>query len=290
MNFLSEEGRKVAGDVAERHDVSPEAVAELLRALAAGGGTQAQFSHPDLGGMGQWSQGGMTMVGDMFNNGLKAKVDALCTELSGHLRSDGLFAARPVPSQAQSQSQRGHRAGQGTGLFVSGTSSSNWWPEGLGSPASVGSQNDLRYAFFPATRRLAISVGGKTTVHDTGDHLISGYSQQQSGSQLLTFTSQHGLVRVCDLPVVSPDATASPAGSEADAEEPVVTAPTAVRTPSEPAPAATAASKPAAQASAASATEDDVFAKIEQLATLHQKGILNATEFEAKKSELLARI
>ena len=42
----------------------------MVRALMEGNGSQAQFSHPDLGGMGQWSQGGMIMVGDMFNEGL----------------------------------------------------------------------------------------------------------------------------------------------------------------------------------------------------------------------------
>jgi hypothetical protein len=42
----------------------------------------AQFDHRELGGAGQWMPGGMTMVGDMFNHGLKAKVDGLCSELS----------------------------------------------------------------------------------------------------------------------------------------------------------------------------------------------------------------
>ena len=45
----------------------------------------AQFTHPELGGSGQWMQGGMTMVGDMFNNALKAQVDGLCAELSRFL-------------------------------------------------------------------------------------------------------------------------------------------------------------------------------------------------------------
>jgi hypothetical protein len=64
-----------------RHSVSPDAVRTILRALRSGGGTMAQFSHPDFGGMSQWSTG-MTMVGDIFNNSLKAKLDALCTELA----------------------------------------------------------------------------------------------------------------------------------------------------------------------------------------------------------------
>jgi hypothetical protein len=49
--------------------------------VAAGGGTLAQFNcnHPELGGNGQWMSGGMTMVGDMFNYGLKATVSGLCS-------------------------------------------------------------------------------------------------------------------------------------------------------------------------------------------------------------------
>ena len=48
-----------------------DAVATLLRAVLDAAACMAQFSHPELGGMGQWSQGGMIMIGDMFNNGLK---------------------------------------------------------------------------------------------------------------------------------------------------------------------------------------------------------------------------
>ena len=68
---LTPEGRRLVEDVAQRHGVSADAVLTLLQAVAAGHGTSAQFSHPELGGMGQWSQGGMIMVGDMFNNALK---------------------------------------------------------------------------------------------------------------------------------------------------------------------------------------------------------------------------
>src|ERR1700694_1082399 len=67
--------------VSIRHSVSADAVRTILQALRSGGGTMAQFSHPDFGGMSQWSSG-MTMVGDMFNTGLKAKLDAVCTELA----------------------------------------------------------------------------------------------------------------------------------------------------------------------------------------------------------------
>jgi len=276
MQSLTEEGQRIAGDAARRHGVSTETVATLLATLAASGGGQAQFNIAELGGMGQWSRGGMTMVGDMFNTGLKARVDALCAELSGLVGGGGLYA----PAQSQSQSQ----GAGGVSLFVASAGGSGaWWPDGLGHAASVGSQNDLRYAVFPETRRLAIDQRGRVTLYDTGDHRIGGVSQQQSGDQSLTFTSQHGLVRVADLPIVTPGAAAAATISAPAAE----TSAPATMTAKTPTPAATPAA-PAAEAPRSDA--DDIFGKLERLADLRQKGILTEPEFEAKKAELLARL
>ena len=61
-------------------------------------------------------------------------------------------------------------------------SDTSWWPEGLQNPSSSGAQNDLKYAFFPQQRRLAISQGGSVQQYDTGDHQISGVAQSQSGA------------------------------------------------------------------------------------------------------------
>ena len=88
MPQFSANQQRTIEEIAERHRVSPDAVLTLLAALQAGGGRQVQFSHPELGGLGQWSQGGMIMVGDMFNNGLKATVDGLCNELSRLLENN----------------------------------------------------------------------------------------------------------------------------------------------------------------------------------------------------------
>ncbi len=79
-----------------------------------------------------------------------------------------------------------------------------WWPDGLGEPSATGSQNDLRYAYFSESRRLAVQKGGATTVYDTGDHRIGGVSQrQQNNDGGATFTSQNGDVRLDDLKVAT---------------------------------------------------------------------------------------
>lgn len=74
-----------------------------------------------------------------------------------------------------------------------------WWPESLGQPSTSGSQNNLRYAFFPEKRRLLIEQDGKLTTYDSGDHQISGVSQQASADQSLSFTSQLGSVKLDNL-------------------------------------------------------------------------------------------
>lgn len=273
MSPLTEQGQRLVADIAQRYNLSTDAVLHMLIAVNNGNGTQAQFNHPEVGGMGQWSIGGMTMVGDMFNNGLKATVDALCSELSQGLGSQQVFEPyRPAPMSMQSQSQ-GY--GSGTSLYVQG-GYGNSWPQELGAPSSTGSQNNLRYAVFPQTRRLAIDFGGRIEVYDTGDHQIGGVGQQQSGDQSLTFTSQYGLVRVADLPRVQMDQ-----GGAGYQPEPSYVP--------DPAPVAEMPQMSGAQP-AASPNADEILTLIGKLADLKSSGILSDAEFEAKKSELLSRL
>jgi hypothetical protein len=179
---LNEEG--FITRVSIRHSISPDAVRTILRALRSGGGSMAQFSHADFGGMSQWSPG-MTMVGDMFNNSLKSKLDAVCTELSAYV------AETPSISRGSEVSYRSMQQ------------EAAWWPADLGTPIAVGAQNDLHYAVFPNARRLAIKNRSHIEIYDTGNHRIFGVAQAQSADQTLTFTSQDGLVRVRDLPRVA---------------------------------------------------------------------------------------
>ncbi|MFO1430460.1 MAG: SHOCT domain-containing protein [Candidatus Competibacteraceae bacterium] len=289
MYRLTPQGQSLIADLAQRYGVGTDAVMTLLQALLAGNGTMAQFNHPEFGGSGQWMQGGMTMVGDMFNQALKAKVDGLCSELAGLLARQELPPA-PANSQSQqqggtgyssqsqqqggtgysSQSQQqggtgystwtgGSVAGGTVSLFVPGQGGSgNWWPAELGMPAATGAQNQMRYAYFPQRRRLAVAVNGRITVYDTLDHQIGGFSQQQSGDASVTFTSQYGLVALSALPVVSGGGTAY--------------------------------NPPAPQTAPATPQETDIFATIERLAELKQKGVLTEEEFNRKKADLLSRL
>ncbi len=279
-------------EIAQRHGLSREAVLAMLFALHTGGGTMAQFSIPELGGSGQWMQGGMTMVGgNMFDNALRARVDALCNELAQLLATSSVFP----PS-----------------MFTS----ANWWPANLGVPSAVGGQNDVRYAIFPSTRRLAIQINGVTKVFDTGEHHIGGVQQQQQGggygsvgftSQLGTFgvssLSELGTQRVAETPAAAP----APRSQQQQYQSPVAPqyqSPVAPQYQSQyqsgPAPqfapmfsaaegrhSQTQAPEPASGASGDPAA---IVAAIESLAGLHQRGVLSDEEFAAKKAELLGRL
>ena len=112
--------------LAQKHGVGVNSVRQLFSALEAGGGDRAQFSIPELGGMGQWSSGGMLMIGDMFNDGLKAKVADLCLELSE--------IAKEQANDKQTPPERQH---QGDGHAAS---NDFWYPTDLGVPSSFSRQ------------------------------------------------------------------------------------------------------------------------------------------------------
>jgi hypothetical protein len=276
MVNLTPEGQRVVDDASRRHCVSTEAVRILLEALVSSGGGMAQFNHPDLGGMGQWSGGGMIMIGDMFNNDLKSRISALCAELSDVVRHTDIVPNRSRSGQWQSQGNEGGNPLPQSSFFVSGNDrfggGGDWWPPDLGMPHSTGAQNNLRYTYFPDRRRLALEVNGQVSIHDTGEHLITGFAQQQSGDQSLTFTSQHGVVRLDSLPRIVGSAPASD-----------------LQNTSAPEPEETwrSASQPGAETPRA---ESDIFGTIERLAGLRDKGFISEDEFSAKKTELLKRL
>lgn len=271
MQQISIEGQRVVNELSQRHGFSPDAVTHMLYAVWNGNGTMAQFSHPELGGGGQWMQGGMLMLGDMFNHGLKARVEALCSDISGVLaRQPGLLRQGSFQSQSQGGSAGGYQTQAAGGTFGGGQSSlfvpdreAQWWPADLGMPSATGAQNNVKYAYFAAARRLVVQTGGEVWVYDTLDHQIGGFSQQQGVGGSITFSSQYGTVILATLPVVSRNGQ----------------------------PATTPAPSPsAAPASAGGSGPLDIYTAIERLADLRAKGILDEAEFAAKKAELLGRL
>jgi hypothetical protein len=252
MQELTDDGFRAVQQLSQRYGVSLDAVKTLLFAVAAGGGTMAQFYHSELGGGGQWMRGGMTMVGDMFNGGLQATVSGLCAELSTLLGSQQVF----VPARSHDRSFGGL--------------GNAWWPSELGNPSSSGGQNDARYAYFPQMQRLAIDRNGELSIYDTLDHQIGGVQQQQGGSNgSLSFSSQFGTFTVDSLPRVGapPNAPFEPArqnqNSAPQSQEPSY---------AEPQPAAWQSNVPAPNGNQ---SHDEILGTLERLSDLHKKGILS---------------
>lgn len=68
--------------LARRHGFSVEAVWTLIEAFRAGRGRSAQWSHPELGGPGQWLAGGLIQIAAMNDEALKARVAAVLADLA----------------------------------------------------------------------------------------------------------------------------------------------------------------------------------------------------------------
>jgi len=283
---LSPAGNRFVQDLSQRHGVSIDAATHMLIAVYNGNGTMAQFSHPEFGGSGQWMRGGMTMVSDLFNSHLKARVDNICSDISNSLAREQLFT--PSGSfQSQSQSGGGSQGGSSQSQTTGGNQSTsslfvpdpdaNWWPAELGSPTATGSQNNIRYAYFSGAARLAVKTGGDVWVYDTLNHRIGGFSQQQSGGSSITFSSQFGTINLSSLPIVSRNGVAP---------DPV--SPDPVSPPGESHPAK--GTEQPAHASSPSAASDQILETLEKLGSLLDKGYITKEEFAAKKADLLSRL
>ena len=284
--------RQLFEKLAARYGFSPDGVASMLASVAVGNGRMAQFDHPDFGGRGQWMRGGMTMVADMFDSSLKARVSGLCSDLA-----EVPAAAETTPQAAADRTNptaaeiMNPAAAETTEPAVADTTvppladktkpavagvtqdaGSPWWPHEFGTPNSAGAQNRTRYAYFAAARRLAIEADGRPTLYDTLDHQINGVAQAQSTGSSLNFSTNRGDIDLSTLPIVS-DAIA-----------------TAARDPRPPQADRVPSANNAARESGSTPPSTDPFAAIEKLALLRGSGILSDDEFTTKKADLLRRI
>lgn len=253
MKSLTNEGQQVIDDIAKKYNLKSQSVEDMANALVKGNGTMAQFNIAELGGSGQWMKGGMTMVGDMFNNSLKSTVDMLCTELAQ-------LISRRVIFEESSQSSGGGNINTPGGS----------WPSVFGSPTSSGSQNNFKYAYFAPVRRLVIEEDGRQMIYDTKHHHISGVSQQQGSGRSYQFTSQDGPVDLSDLTLISEP-------REQRQETPEIAYDVTHAYSSN-------ANSPDAN------SHDNIIATIEKISSLYEKGHITEEEFKAKKQELLARL
>lgn len=259
----------------------------MLIAVSNGNGSMAQFSHPEFGGGGQWMSGGMTMVSDLFNNQLKYQVDSICSDISNALAN---HQSGPFVGSFQSQSQSGSSNQSQAAGGIGGTNAlfepdpeQLWWPQDLGNPAAIGSQNNCKYAYFPNIQRLAVSTGGSVWVYDTADHQIGGFGQQQGIGGSITFTSQFGTVNLNQLRVVIRNGQTvndapkqnPPAGTGSQQSNP---------------PSNFSNAPMPANGGMSSTAGEDVIATLERLGSLVQQGIVTQQEFESKKAELLQRL
>ncbi len=294
MPVLSEAGTQLVNTLSQRHGVSTDAVTHMLIAVQNGNGSMAQFNHREFGGCGQWMRGGMTMVSDLFNNHLKYRVDSICNDISTELANNQLT---PFVGSFQSQSQNGSNSqmqaggslGSANSLFVPDPES-NWWPQDIGAPNAVGSQNNVRYAYFANARRLAVKTGSDVWVYNTGDHQIGGFSQQQGVGGSITFTSQYGTVNLSTLPVISRNGIAQPAHAP---PEPVVeqnACPASQQNYESVAATENMASTASSPQAVSSSGGDDILAMLERLGELRDKNYITKEEFAAKKAELLNRL
>ena len=78
------------------------------------------------------------------------------------------------------------------------------WPSELGIASTTGTSAEMRYAYFPQNRRLAVELRGVVTIYDTAEYQFRGMLQAHSaetvGTSILT---QRGRVRLTDLVTVS---------------------------------------------------------------------------------------
>jgi hypothetical protein len=178
--------KDVIPEIAARYLVPEEKVREIYRQLQANDATQCQFTCDDLGGPVQW-QPGMVMTSRWDDHALRARVDGLCSELCAIVRGSDTAAPAALkrdPATPPAISRVDLAAGE------------SWWPAMLGHPSSSGSQNGVRYAYFPDKHRLLLQHGARIDAYDTGEYHLTGVAQQQGHSRTITFSTAEGPIPV----------------------------------------------------------------------------------------------
>jgi len=82
--------------------------------------------------------------------------------------------------------------------------SNSRWPSELGIASTSGTSPEMRYAYFPQNRRLAVERHGILTIYDTAEYQFRGLVQAHSSETVgISILTQRGRVRLTDLATVS---------------------------------------------------------------------------------------
>ena len=126
---------------------------------------------------------GSVMVSRWNDHHLKARVDGLCCELVAVLRGSDTAAPAALTRPWNEAAAEGE----------------SWWPATFGHATTAGSQNGIRYAYFPDKQRLLVQQGARVDAFDTAGYQIMGAGQQQGNSSTLMFATDRGSISTHEL-------------------------------------------------------------------------------------------
>lgn len=184
--------RDAIPSIAERYMIDEGIVRLLEKQLRTTCATGCEFEIAELGGKGSWSPGHVTGAPGA-DHSLRMRIDGLCSELAAMIR--GIDS-----SATQALSADPHAAPVGSRLDLAAGES--WWPASFGTPQASGEQAGVRFAFFPAHKRLLVQKGAHIEVFETGELAIKGVADEQVRPSSVTFDSDRGAVGLDELKCV----------------------------------------------------------------------------------------
>src|ERR1700675_1208088 len=83
--------------------------------------------------------------------------------------------------------------------------SNSSWPSELGIASTSGTSAEMRYAYFPQNRRLAVELRGVVTIYDPADFrgMFQAHSAETVGTSIWTQRGRQGAA-VSSLPILRP--------------------------------------------------------------------------------------